>query len=340
MDAQTFRRWECIVVNDTGGDLPALPSWVRVIEPFPADPLAHPRTYDGRFGGVAAARNAGIAASKAQLFLPVDADDMLEPNCLELMMRAASESGRIIYSDFWEDNVERGKFTVYRAPDWDPKLLISKGAIAAVTQLTPKAVWEAVGGYDPGLAGWEDWAFQIAYADKGFCASRLPVALWSYRKHTGMRREENLACGCEPDKDGVVRTHLPECLKGQSIAGIVTKFEGRFWDNTRDQPKEELMACRTCGGSGRSVVPARRVITPPSKEGSVLIEYIGGRGGNRRMRGASGSVYPFDKGSKFYVMPEDLKPFLDRPTEFRRAAPAEGQVQEPEIPVLVAQEPK
>lgn len=303
VDAQTYRRWECIVINDTGGALPALPSWVRVIAPpcpvgCETGVCRHADNCPkALFNGVAAARNAGIAESKGKFFLPLDADDMLEPRCIEIMVNAHKETGHIVYSDFWEDPTKRGSFSVYESPDWNPRRLTMQGALAAVTQLTPREVWEKVGGYNETVA-WEDWAFQISYASLGYCAVRVPYPLWTYRKHTGKRRNENVS-DFEASKQS-----------------IIDAFNGRFWDVDGVPAKEELMACKSCGGNGRVAAPVSFSQGDPP-DGAVMFEYVGSVGGERRFRGASGSVYPFDRGVQRWVLNQDAPMFDARP-EFRR----------------------
>ena len=75
---QTFRDWECIVVNDGSPDnaseivnrYVALDSRIRLIET--------PNR------GVSAARNTGIRASSGEFILPLDADDIILPEYARL----------------------------------------------------------------------------------------------------------------------------------------------------------------------------------------------------------------------------------------------------------------
>lgn len=241
VDAQTFRNWECIVVNDSGEELPRLPSWVRVV-----DSEGH------REGGVAAARNTGIRASRAPLFLPLDADDLLaDARSLQAFLDEYTANGpAVIYSDFWEDPKERGHYTWWRNPDYDPRRLLAM-PLHAVTALTPRRWWEEVGGYDPEMP-WEDWEFSLALAARGYCSRRIEAPLLLYRKHTGMRRNANFAD------------------KAESEATIMRKG---YWNG------DDLMACTSCG-SGRSTTASGfaspRALGAPRESGDwVLVRYIG-----------------------------------------------------------------
>lgn len=264
VDAQTMRNWECLVVNDTGGPLPNLPSWVRVIERWcPECDQGDRCTNCGgtgfeKFGGAAAARNAGIEATSAPLFLPLDADDFLQPRALEIMLANYMEGGEpaVIYSDFWEDPT--GVLQVYETPDYEPRALVRRGALHAVTALTPRRFWQEVGGYREGVA-WEDWAFAIDLAARGHCSRRVALPLFTYRKHTGQRRENNMQ-DFEKSKRSIMALDF-----GVDEGG-------------------ELLACSRCP-SGRastsmafSDVQSREMLRPSGD--TVLIRYTGQKAGD------------------------------------------------------------
>jgi glycosyltransferase involved in cell wall biosynthesis len=308
VDAQTFRQWECIVVNDTGKTLPRqLPSWVTVIDA------------GRRSLGVAAARNKGIARSRARLFLPLDADDYLQPQCLQEMFEAWSEVGGIVYSD-WYDEAEGGQQQIFEAEDFDPSTymthLRTKGCLHAVTALYPKRIWEEVGGFDEELPAWEDWDFQLAAANIGECSTRIPHPLWVYRKSTGYRREENYA------------------EHEESKQGILRKWK-RFFGG-----EQELMACSGC--TKRQRVPVAQALTKKSPAAqvstngeAVLIEYTGEQS-TRHFRAPSGQAYSFGAGrnNKKYVRAEDAAHFANM-RDFRQVAPQEVAA----TPELVAEGP-
>lgn len=299
LDAQTFKQWECIVVNDTGGDLGHMPSWVRLIKT------------SGRARGVAAARNAGVKASRAPLFVPLDADDYLQPDYLRAALWAHQESGGdIIYTDFWEDPEVEGKFRILRECDSDP-METFKGSLP-VTMLIPKAAWEQVGGYDETLPAWEDWDFQFACLARGFCFRRLAGPLWTYRKHTGWRRNQN-ATRFEEGKQG-----------------ILAKWH-EYWEGSK-----ELMACSSCGKRKTLTPILPRTRNLPVAEGAVLIEYTGPRQASMTFRGASGTLYRFGAGDPAkYVLEEDV-PMFEARVDFKRAN-GSGPPVAPDHPILVTE---
>jgi len=320
VDAQTFRRWECIVVNDSGEDLPLLPSWVNVVEA--------PR--DHRVG-VAAARNLGIGVSESLLFLPLDADDYLQPEALETLYNIQQQEGGVVYSDWWEE-WEDGTIKVWQTPDYDATKLVGKGCIHAITALYPKDAWEKVGGFDEEIEAWEDWDFQLALANIGVCETRIDRPLFTYRKYSGQRRDENYA-DFESSKQA-----------------ILSKW-GSLW-----RGEKELMACRGCpGGGGRGTVrrsppmmrPDRRELPDPEKV--VVVEYMGNAMGATNFRGPSGAIYLFDgtdSGRRKYVLREDAILFsqrvgfriLDLP-EYQKEEIVKAEIEESKEPVLTAPGP-
>jgi glycosyltransferase involved in cell wall biosynthesis len=299
VDAQTFRQWECIVVNDTGGPLgTSLPSWVRLIEADCGHSVAH-------------ARNLGIKASRAPLFVPLDADDYLQPDYLRTALWAHQESGGdLIYTDFWEDPEVEGKFRIFREYDSDP-METFKGSLP-VTMLTPKVAWEQAGGYDETLPAWEDWDFQFACLARGFCFRRLAGPLWTYRKHTGWRREQN-ATRFEEGKQG-----------------ILAKWH-QYWEGSK-----ELMACSSCGKRKTLTPNLPRTRNLPVAEGAVLVEYTGPRQASMTFRGASGTLYRFGAGDPAkYVLEEDV-PMFEARVDFKRAN-GSGPPLAPDRPILVTE---
>lgn len=260
---QTFENWECIVVNDSGNEIPQLPSWVKLLNTELPEQ------------GPAAARNLGIANSSSKLFVCLDADDYLQPNALEELFKAYTKYGGVIYSQ-WYDQTE--KTSVYDPPDYDARLLINKGCIHAVTALYPKDVWEEVGGFDTDMSHWEDWDFQLALADKGVCGTKIPEPLWTYRKLTGFRREDN----------------VNSFEDGKKV--MLKKWHKFFIEGSLP------MACGGCSRGGGVIKKAAPPATPESMaamqsttsaEDMILLEFIGNGGARTYIGSVTKTTYRF-----------------------------------------------
>lgn len=215
-----------------------------------------------------------------------------------------------------------GRFSRWELPDYDPQFLIAHGAVHTVTALTPKTAWETVGGYDETLPGWEDWAFQLACAERCICTHRYAAPLFTYRKHTGRRRDENYASFDE------------------SKAGIVAKF-GDYWNGGKRMP-----GCSSCGGASMRPVAApgfNQAVAPGPSSDAVLLKYVGARQGAIPYRGQSGTTYSFSAGEERYVLVQDMQVFQGKPdfAVIDRAQPSAPVVDATTVdaPTLVAAGP-
>lgn len=174
LEAQFFRKWEGIVVNDSGVELDLSPwPYLTVVE-----------TSGGKGAGYA--RNRGTEIAKGNYVVYLDADDFLQSQYLFQALQAAEgHPNHWVYTDMFISK-PNGTIETYKCQEWDPALLWRKG-VASVTSLYPKYMWKEAGGFDEGLYR-EDWDFHLRLAMRGFCGIRLPRPLFTYRHATGDRR--------------------------------------------------------------------------------------------------------------------------------------------------------
>jgi glycosyltransferase involved in cell wall biosynthesis len=134
--------------------------------------------------GLAAARNAGIAASTGRYVLPLDADDLLDPAFLERTVGAleSNPGAAMAFTDvFTFGSVEELRPMGPFAPD-----VLRQRNVACATSLFRRSAWEQVGGYNPNMVlGYEDWDFWIGFAERGLQAVHIPEALFFYRLKPG-----------------------------------------------------------------------------------------------------------------------------------------------------------
>lgn len=307
-EAQTMRQFEVIVINDSGKEL-FLPQWIKQVN-IPNAPK-----------GVANARNWGIKASNGRFILPLDADDILQPNAVKTFWEYSKVNpGIILYCDFWENPEHKDKYKRFYTDDYEARLLISKGAIATVTSLIPRGVFDKLGGYDTDLTAWEDWGFMLKTAEAGICWARIPKPLFTYRKHTGNRAKDNFI-------------HKEENKKQ-----ILEKF-GKFWNGEKD-----IMACSKCSQK-RAKPPideqiVSKVLGPTGMNINsgemILLEFKTDKLADIQFRGPSGQRYNFSNSDRKYVLNQDASFFLSM-DGFKDATPVVGS--EDMAPILTSEFP-
>jgi glycosyltransferase involved in cell wall biosynthesis len=178
--AQTFEDWELVVVDDGSPDDTAAVARALAAR-WPARRI---RLVEQPNGGLAAARNAGVAAARGELILPLDADDEIEATFLARTVAAldADPAASIAFTDVRRFGNDDG---VWRMGPFDLAQLRSANR-ATCTSLYRRSVWEQAGGYNPNMTvGYEDWDFWVGAAARGFRAVHVAEPLFRYRIRSG-----------------------------------------------------------------------------------------------------------------------------------------------------------
>lgn len=314
---QTFPGIECVVCNDTGHPLDVAAMghpWVRVVN-----------TEGG--AGPAVARNTAIAAARAPLIAPLDADDMFYPDWLRVAYEAYLEyPENLVYADC-DTEVKLGEREYYRSGEFTVEHVMRE-AVYQVSILFPKQWWEAVGGYptDQPYQMWEDWLFGVKLHLVGIGASYLEGIRWGvYRKWTagdvGSKNAiDNADFGSEAHK-----------AKYRELTDWIER-------------KEQEMACVGCkkGAKGTVVVLGQRVKIPTGPDR--VFVYVGLRTGQFTVNSAvqPGKFYRVRRFEPFIVPAGDGELRFGRMKDFQEVLPEEGPagsaipatpIQPPEIAV-------
>jgi hypothetical protein len=200
VQAQSFRSWELLVVDDGSTDDTGL-----ILEAFADDPRV--KYIRKENGGSSLARNLGVERSTAPLIAYIDSDNVWYPDFLSIAVDdlAANpehdfiygalvsylhllESGCILWKKYNREELERGNFI-------DTNVFVHR-----------RSLFARYGGWDPKLSALNDWDIALRYtADKP--AYRVNALAAFYRKCDDIRATD---LGSQDEETAWIRTKMAE----------------------------------------------------------------------------------------------------------------------------------
>jgi len=168
---------EIIIVDDCSDD-----STGEIGEQLASGIVSYVRT-PSRLGQPALARNYGAERARGINLLFIDADDRIEANFLDKLLKVMEEeSAEIGYCDRQDFGGEK---RLVKARPLDTSILPRANHLSYCSVMR-REVWETTGGYRDNVPGMEDWDFWInAICVRGFKAAYLPEPLFCYRVGSG-----------------------------------------------------------------------------------------------------------------------------------------------------------
>lgn len=281
--AQTYEKWEAVVVNDTGKrwfDDDGQPL-TQYVTGFPFVTFVDTNTSSG----VAHARNLGIARATTDKIVFLDVDDIAQPAMLDILMKARQVVDGWIYGDWY--TFDGTDVNHSDAPDWTIDGLRQQ-SLAPITGIYDREYIEQVGGFDEYAPGWEDWDFQLRLLENGICGTRIKFPLLTYHMHLGARREDNFS-------------------QREDLVKYIVDRHPLLYKEGKD------VACRKCGGHTSLNVQA--AATAVENDQYVLIRYTGPEINVRYYKSPSHPERPPYRVSNkepFWVHPADVNHFLQR----------------------------
>ena len=171
---QTFKEWECIIVNDGSPDNAS-----QVAQKY-VDLDSRFRLIETENRGVSAARNTGIRASSGKYILPLDGDDLILPEYARLSIEwfELHPETKLVYCEA----KKFGEIQEYwELPDykWD-KFIFNNSIFNAC--FFRRSDFDKTSGYNENMRiGLEDWDFLIGFLNKEDIVYRIPKVLFLYR---------------------------------------------------------------------------------------------------------------------------------------------------------------
>lgn len=258
IQAQTYPDWECVVVNDTG-------------EKWPADimgaPWAKVVNMEGNLGA-SAARNEGFKHTSGRFIVWMDCDDYWMPWFLEKMVGYGEINSGVIFSDLILSDDPK-TFKIYSYPEFQSELVPNTMQYPGSSILVPRNIAEAMvtkhGGFSLETPGMEDWNYQLAVHDLGFCAYHVPEPLFVYRRYTSTKRDADF--GRIEDIRRFMDSKWPAYRTGDKK--LMCGCGGSKKPMT---PNPSSMLSSSGNFSGQSI---SEVVEPGNKAQMVVVEYVG-----------------------------------------------------------------
>ena len=177
---QTIRNIDIVIVDDRSTDdsVDVATRWLKAhAAQFNMVALLQNR----RNSKLGKTRNAAVNFADTELYMALDSDNALHPDCLEKCLAVLDETGAAFAYptvDLFGDRTGQ-----IGRREYDPALFPCANYIDAMAMVR-KACWIAVGGYsalDP--MGWEDYEFWCKMAEKGLYGVRVRETAARYRTH-------------------------------------------------------------------------------------------------------------------------------------------------------------
>jgi glycosyltransferase involved in cell wall biosynthesis len=175
--AQHFTNWELIIVDDGSPD-DTVTVATTLIAAYPDRAIRLLRQANA---GLAGARNAGIAIAQGSIIMPLDADDLIEPEFLARAVAIFDTHPNVgyVYSDVKLFDDEQG--LINNRP-YDPQRLPIICLSHAASPFR-RIAWQQVGGYRVSMShGYEDWDFWLSLTEVGWVGQHIPIPLVNYRR--------------------------------------------------------------------------------------------------------------------------------------------------------------
>ena len=188
--SQTLLPIEIIIVNDASSDRRT----IEVCQELEKNDLIQVIWREVN-GGSSIARDNGFEVAQGDILVPLDADDILPNNALELIDKAFKKDVQIgfVYGDYVRQNkvnqqevINSQDISLREMLKAKPLSLSSNWKLIGTTPIR-KSLWQSLGGYDPsfGVNDLHDVEFWIRAIASGCRYEYIPEVIYIWRKYLG-----------------------------------------------------------------------------------------------------------------------------------------------------------
>lgn len=171
---QTFKNWECIIVNDGSSD-----NTEKIALEYCKKDERFKYFYQNN-QGVSVARNKGIKESCGYYILPLDGDDIIDATYMEKAVKYFENNPKttLVYCNADFIGVKNG---LWQLPEYKYESFIWSNCIF-VTALYKREDFYKTSGYNVNMYnGLEDWDFWLSLLDKDSVVHKIEDVLFHYR---------------------------------------------------------------------------------------------------------------------------------------------------------------
>lgn len=208
---QTYENFDVWIVNDGSTD----PYSIEKIKDFEGNDRIQILHQEN--AGPSVARNKAIEMSKANFYIPLDSDDLIEKRALESAVGLIIDDCSIgaVYGNFEWFGAAQGikKQAVFQK---EKQFLMNQ---IAVTALIRKDMWKELGGYDIFLSkpGLEDWEFWLKASLSNWNLNHLDFSFFKVRVNQASRTFEVANKNLDLIKKYVFEKHAVDLAQAYEI---------------------------------------------------------------------------------------------------------------------------
>lgn len=179
---QTFKNWECIIIDDGSSD-----NTKTISKDFCDKDSRFTYIYQEN-NGVSSARNNAISHAKGEYILPLDADDMIAETYIEKALTAFKNNPelKLVYCRVKLFGTLNNEWVI---PEYSFNELLWRNIIFC-SAVYKKSDFDKTKGYNTTLQGFEDWDFWLSFLKPTDSVLKLDEILFFYRIKEKSRNNE------------------------------------------------------------------------------------------------------------------------------------------------------